>query len=189
MDLDGSNQKQLTSGKVEEGPSCSPDSKWVVYTAYETGKPTSWKISIEDGTPQQITDVACGGPQVSHDGKLVACATESPRGVMIFPFEGGKPVATVELPQDGWWDGSWTLDDRAIRYAMSDREANWGLYGTFNWWVQPIDGGSPKQLTFFKPDQPGATSSLGAAWSPDGKDLLYQHMEWKTDVVMMSGLR
>jgi hypothetical protein len=86
-------------------------------------------------------------------------------------------------------DGSWTLDDRAIRYAINNREANCGVYGTFNWWVQPINGGPPRQLTFFKPDQPGATSSLRAGWSPDGKDLLYSHFELKSDVVMMSGLK
>lgn len=37
MDIDGGNQKQLTFGAVERAPACSPDSKWVVYTAWETG--------------------------------------------------------------------------------------------------------------------------------------------------------
>ncbi|HSE36533.1 MAG TPA: protein kinase, partial [Blastocatellia bacterium] len=180
MDIDGGNQKQLTFGPVERAPGCSPDSKWVVYHGWETGKPAPWKISIEGDAPVQIADVLCFRPRVSHDGKLIACGTGAGQ-VLIFSFEGGHPVASVELPKGAMWDGSWTLDDRAIRYVISNRTQNYQIYGTANWWIQPIAGGPPKQLTFFKPDQLGATSRMEAAWSPDGKGLLYTHYEFRSD--------
>jgi eukaryotic-like serine/threonine-protein kinase len=188
MDIDGGNQKQLTFGPVEREPGCSPDSKWVVYHGWESGKPAPWKISIEGGAPVQIADVLCYRPKVSHDGKLIACGTGAGQ-VLIFSFEGGHPVASVELPKGAMWDGSWTLDNRAIRYVISNRTPNYQVYGTANWWIQPIDGGPPQQLTFFKPDQLGATSRMDAAWSPDGGDLLYCHQEFRSDMVMMSGFK
>ena len=187
MDIDGSNQRPLTLGAAERDPDCSPDSKWVVFTSWKTGKPTPWKVSVGGGTPDQITDVECSYPRVSHNGKLIACASGS--RVLIFSFDSGQPIATVELPEGAAWDGSWTPDDRALRYAISNRRQNYQFQGIANWWIQPIDGGAPKQLTFFKPDQLGATSWMRAAWSPDGKDLVYVRYEMKSDLVMMKGFK
>jgi Tol biopolymer transport system component len=182
MDIDGGNQKQLTFGAVEQVPSCSPNSKWVLFNAWDTGKATIWKIPVEGGTPQQITNIQCLTPLVSHDGKLIACI--SGERVMLFSFAGGQPIATLELPK-----GApaivigWTLDDRAIIYGKFSDDI-------VNFWIQPIDGSPPKQLTFFSPEQLAAPHSVGAdAWSPDGRDLLYSRLETKSDVVMMSGLK
>lgn len=181
MDIDGGNQKQLTFGQIERIPICSPDAKWVVYMAWESGKATMWKIPVEGGTPQEIIDVACGFPAFSHDGKLIACGSE--KRVLLFSFEQGQQVAIVEMPANAsQWIGSWTPDDRGIIYgAFSDR--------IVNYWIKPIDGSPPKQLTFFKPDQLAASGRLQAAWSPNGKDLLYSHYDRKSDVVMISGLK
>jgi eukaryotic-like serine/threonine-protein kinase len=181
MDIDGSNQKQMTFGQVERIPICSPDAEWVVYMAWESGKATMWKVPVEGGAPQEIIGLGCGFPAFSHDGKLIACGSE--KRVLIFSFEKGEQVAAVELPADAaQWIGSWTRDDRGIIYAVfSDRIANY--------WIKPIDGSVPKQLTFFTPDQLAASGRLQAVLSPNGKDLLYSHYDRKSDVVMITGLK
>jgi hypothetical protein len=103
----------------------------------------------------------------------------------MFSFEGGQPINAVELPQDahpvGWL--GWTLNDQAIIYGKF-------LDGVQNYWLQPIGGGRPKQLTFFNRDQRAMPRGYGReAWSPDGRDLLFAGGERRSDVVMMTGLK
>jgi serine/threonine protein kinase len=179
MDIDGGNQKQLTFGTGESFPSCSTD--WVVYKTVESGKDTVWKISLEGGTAQQIIDVRCNVPVVSHNGKLIACSALN--RMLIFSFNGGQPVATTDV---SWGPAplvGWTPDDQAVTYGKFSG-------GVANYWIQPIDGGPPKQLTFFKPDQLASSHGLSLpAWSPDGKDLLYTRYEKISDMVLVSGLK
>ena len=56
MDIDGGNQKQLTSGNLDWNPQVPPDNRWLVYTSGQSGQRSIWKVSIEGGSPQQITN-------------------------------------------------------------------------------------------------------------------------------------
>jgi Tol biopolymer transport system component len=185
MDIDGKNQIQLTDGVKTGHPDCSPDSKWVVYPASVSGKTTIWKVSIEGGAPYEISDLACDNPAVSHDGRMIACMSDTHQR-LILPFDGGHAIATIELRvRPGFVSGipRWMPDDRALMYAdFSD--------GVMNFWIKPIEGGQEKQLTYFRPDQVAASHGvLGYAWSPEGKDLLYARYERKSDMVMISGFK
>lgn len=53
-----------------------------------------------------------------------------------------------------------------------------------NIWSQPIDGGTPKQLTNFTGD--GITSF---DFSRDGKQIAFTRMTTTSDVVLISGFR
>jgi serine/threonine protein kinase/Tol biopolymer transport system component len=188
MDVDGGNQKQLTFGAIEGSPNCSPDSKWVVYNA---PKSTVWKASIEGGDPVQITDIACLTPAVSPDGRLIACVpprnntapTKNER--LIFPFDGGKPVITLDLPVPFSGSGLpvWTTDSRSLTY-VDFRD------GVANFWNKPIDGSPSQQLTNFRSDQTAAShGTLRYAWSPNGRDLAYTRYERKSDMLLIRDLR
>jgi Tol biopolymer transport system component len=187
MNIDGSNQKQLTFGTLERYPDCSPDSKWVVYNSWESGKATVWKISIEGGTPEQITDVACFSPVVSRNGNLIACDSgkSSPSQRLIIPSAGGKPVKMLDVPPGARGFPLWTSDGKALTYLVDTRE------GVTNIWSQTIDGSPPKQLTNFKPDQKAASSGMGPyAWSQDGKQLAFARDPGNlSDVVLIRDLR
>ena len=79
MNVDGSNHTRLTTGIGDSNPSISPDSKWVLFTNFAGARPTIWKVSIDGGTPQQITDHAAISGRVSPDGKsIIYTFAESP---------------------------------------------------------------------------------------------------------------
>ena len=182
MDLDGSNQKQLTGGYGDYGdyfPSCSPDSKWVLYQNNSNPVPTIWKVSIDGGDPVQLTDRFSVRPIVSPDGKLIAIRyindpSSRKFGTALIPFEGGEPVKLLDIPA---FAVRWSRDGRALHYAD-----NRG--GFSNLWSQPIDGGPPKQLTDFKSDR-----LFSFAWSTDGKKLAVSRGVNAQDVVLISNFR
>ncbi len=175
MDSDGSNVKQLTSGIAEVNPVVSPDGKWVVYqNITDLGL---WKISIDGGTPQLVTNKLASQASVSPDGKLLACRYReqdlSDFKLGIMDFASGQIVKSIDIPPT---DNTlrWSADGRAVLYA--ERRA-----GVANIWSQPIDGSAPKQLTNFKADQ-----IFGFDLSEDGKSLVLARGTVSTDVVLIA---
>ena len=53
-------------------------------------------------------------------------------------------------------------------------------------WVQPIDGGQPRQLTRFPADR---QEIWDFAWSADGKRLAVARGSIKNNILLMKGLR
>jgi eukaryotic-like serine/threonine-protein kinase len=183
MDADGRNPRQLTRGKGDHLPSLSPDGRWVVYSSYdESGKRTLWKVSIEGGEPLQLTHYTSNSPEVSPNGKSIACQMfdeETRRLVLaILPFEGGDPIMKFcDTPLPGHELLRWTPDGRALTYVVTDA-------GVSNIWLQPIDGGRPKQITNFKEDQ-----IFRIAWSPDGKNLAFDRGVTINNIILISEFR
>ena len=188
MDISGSNAKQLTSASNASWPHCSPDGRYVIYKSYQSGKRTLWKVGIEGGERSQIIDKYTGWPDVSPDGKSIACEywNEQPDSkikLAILPFEGGVPfkefywplgpALPVYLPRVI----SWTADGRAITYAD-----NSGSVG--NIWSQPIEGGEPRQLTNFQSER-----VFWFDWSKDGSQLAVARGVTVSDVVMITRIK
>jgi Tol biopolymer transport system component len=71
----------------------------------------------------------------------------------VMPFEGGEPTKIFDHPGDP----GWARDSKGLIY----QEAQGGVG---NLWLQPLDGGQPKQLTNFTSDQIARW-----AWSRDSK--------------------
>ena len=167
MDADGGHPKQLTNGIEDNGPQCSPDSRWVVYGGVVSGKAALWKVSIDGGNPVQLTNEDSDAPVVSPDGKWIACRywneqSDSPQRIAVIPFEGGEPIKLFDGPQPGPGGQRirWTPDGRAITYVETRG-------GVANIWSQSIDGGPARRLTDFK-DQ----LIFAHDWSYDGKQLV-----------------
>jgi serine/threonine protein kinase len=188
MDKDGSNLKQMTNGGGEAWPVCSPDGRWVMYVQLNQGKPTLWKIPLDGGTPVQLTDKFSGAPQISADGKLVACIyfdePSTSARLALISAEDGKPVKLFDIQPTAVLPNSlelgvirWTTDGKAITY-VDTRE------GVSNIWRQPLDGGKPVQLTDFKSDR-----ILSFDWSRDGKQLALGRGTKTNDVVLISSMK
>jgi len=182
MDIEGENQRQLTDGVFDFEPQCTSDGKWVVFVREDSGKPIVWKVPFDGGTPVSLTDAYSISPAVSPDSKLVACnyagEAENPTyKTALLPIEGGEPVRLFELPPNMPYQSfiHWTPDGRALTYA--------GIRGDAKIWLQPIDGGPPKELTDFKSD-----SIWYFDWSRDGKELACSRGGATSDVVLISGL-
>lgn len=149
MDLDGSHLKQLTTGsELDSSPVCSSDGRSVVFTSERSGKPSIWKIDIDGGSPVQVTTQVSEFPTISPDGKSIAYfytddANNQPR-LGLIPLEGGGPLKTIDLPRSVQPIAfAWMPDGRSIAYLDN-------ASGILNVWSQPVDGGSPEQLTNFK---------------------------------------
>jgi TolB protein len=177
MDSDGNNQKQLTNGIAEISPAISPDGRWIVYQ--DVSDPGLWKISIDGGAPAQLTNKLATQAAISPDGKLVACRYReqdlSPFGLGLIDFTSGQTVKVIDMPANDN-NFAWSADGRSVLFVQRRS-------GVSNLWSQPIDGGAPKQLTFFKSDL-----TFAFALSKDGKSLALSRGTVSNDVVLIADL-
>jgi serine/threonine protein kinase len=179
-DLNTGDQKQLTSGMSEEFPAVSADGKWVIYAATGSLKHTLWKVPIDGGEPTQLTDKLSSWPDVSPSGEKIACWFRAePRAnwqIAVIPIFGGDPEKVFDVPPnaDTWIPIRWMPDGRGISFvAIRD--------GVSNVWYQPLDGGAPKQVTYFPSDQ-----IFWFDWSNDGKQLACSRGRMLNDVVLIT---
>ena len=159
INIDGTNPMQLTKGKQNFGPRSSPDSKWVLYISNDSGKETIWRVPIDGGEAQPVVDAPSAGPDVSPDGKLIACwlqvSPDGPRKIGIVSWEDGKTIKTFEPMPQAALPPRWTSDGKALIYAATNK-------GVSNLWKQPVDGGPAEQITDFKSE-----TILGFDWAKD----------------------
>ena len=196
MAFDGSQPKQLTSGKDQEehGARVSPDGRWVVYASLSGGQERLWKMPIEGGSPIQLTDYTSSFPEVSPDGRFIACtlfdegAKPAHWRVAIVPFEGGQAIKVLKLPATA--DVSRAVSDgRAVAYVRWLNRGSAIAYvdrskGVSNIWSQALDGSPARQLTNF-------TSGLifNFEVSPDGKYIACARGSRTSDVILISDFR
>jgi serine/threonine protein kinase len=175
-DAAGENLKQLTHGKRDLYPLCSPDSKWVYYLDAATGQMA--RVPIDGGTAQKVTDLTVenffdispdGGTIAfatidhagDHEGKLALVATDTGKGRLL-KFER-EPVSVIHFSPDG----------TAVVYAVYTN-------GVDNLWRQPLDGSAGKQLTSFTSER-----ITDFHWSFDGKQLALVRGHNDSDVVLI----
>ncbi|HZE71908.1 MAG TPA: protein kinase [Pyrinomonadaceae bacterium] len=176
MDLDGSNVKQITNGIAEVNPTVTPDNKWIVYQNIDgLGL---WKVSLDGGKPERLSDKLVSQPALSPDGKLIACRYReqdlSPFQLGILSFETGQKVKAIDLPPTAntFATLQWAADGRSVLYIDTRG-------GVSNIWSQPLDGPA-KQLTNFRVDQ-----IFTFDWSRDGKQVLMARGNITNDVVLI----
>jgi serine/threonine protein kinase/Tol biopolymer transport system component len=164
---DGSSPKQLTFGTSESTwPAFSSDGKWVVYQHFEPNSPyLLWRVPIDGGTPEKMTDGVVMRPAISPDGKFIAFwynegQQDSRWKLKVAQFDGGATFNIFEVAPavQVQWDSPlrWTPDGQYLVYV--DHSG-----GIDNLWEQPIAGGAPKQLTKFDDSR-----ILAFDWLKDG---------------------
>src|SRR6185369_12541501 len=115
-------------------------------------------------------------PTVSPDNKLVAyfySDENSPLRIAVAAFEGGEPIKTFDLPPTGRHPLHWTPDGRSLAYIETKN-------GVSNIVAQPLNGGTPKQLTNFTADR-----IFWFDFSRDGKQLALSRGTVNSDVVLI----
>ena len=176
MDIDGRNQKRLVEIAEASPTSCSPDSKWVLFRDAQHW----WRVPVDGG--EKVPIPGYDWPAISPDGKSVAWLysneTES-FGIAIAPFEGGDPIRKIHLEAT---PGRTSFEDETK--VMWSRDGRALIFNTADLWLQPLHGGSPKQLTNFQGD-----TALWYDLSPDGQQLAVVRSTGSNDTVLINNNR
>jgi eukaryotic-like serine/threonine-protein kinase len=182
-DADGGNAKELTSGKFDYLPVCSPDAKTVLY---EDADGKLERVSLEGGASQQVAELEVFSRITpSPDGRWAAIvsarAGETKEKLVLVSLDSSQPPRFLEFerPRAEFivtaGDGAirFTADGKSIIYPVRDGD-------TDNLWLQHLDGSPGKQLTDFKSEL-----IRDFDYSFDGKQLAVIRGHRESDVVLM----
>ncbi|HTZ58394.1 MAG TPA: protein kinase [Acidobacteriaceae bacterium] len=181
MDASGGNFKQLSMGKVDQVPVCSPDGRWVLYEDVATGSHLM-KVPIDGGNAERMSEELVADFDISPDGKTVISATfghldEHIEKLTLTAIDSDQVLKTFkfEHPRDG-----------SIRFSPDGKDVVYPVRtsGVDNLWSQPLDGSPGKQITQFS-----AEHILDFRWSPDGSQLGLIRGHTDSDVVLIRDMQ
>jgi len=179
IDIDGRHPLELSHGKDGQA-SFTVDGQAIIFRSLNTSGANLFRVGIEGGEPQSLTDKISFDPNVSPDGKMIACGFRpepaAKTKLALIPIAGGEPRFISDQPAC-FGRLRWTPDGAAIAYAA--RQA-----GVGNIWIQPLDGSPSRQLTHWNP-----APIFSFDWSRDGKWLAYANGALTSDVVLITDTR
>jgi len=176
-DASGGNLKQLSNGKQDNYPVCSPDSRWVYYMDGGTGH--VMKVPIDGGAAEPITDLPITGFfDISPDGGTAVFATVDHAGgheekLALVETGAGKVPKMLKFERERTGLIRFSRDGKGIVYPVRENGAD-------NLWSQPLDGSPGKQLTAFTSEH-----LWDFHWSFDGKQLAFVRGHADSDVVLI----
>ncbi|CAN5149977.1 hypothetical protein BH20ACI2_BH20ACI2_22810 [soil metagenome] len=147
VDPDGSNRQQLTFGEsVQSDSTVSPDGRWIVYASHfldgDRARYSLQKIPSEGGDPVLLLNESCRTPHFSPDGRMISCIDKEL--IRVVSFENGETLKTFKTAGTPILNSGsrWTPDGQNLAYRVHEKDV-------VNLWLQPVDGGVPRQLTNF----------------------------------------
>ena len=169
MNSDGGGRQRLTSDThFEEGPTVSPDGRYVVFRSNRPdGAATMrlWRTDIDGGNPVQLAARADAAPHISPDGRWVLYSIRSVSEKMTslwkVSIDGGEPVRVTDYPS-GWDDSSYSPDGKWIGCYFSGEQMG-ARYG-----IIPASGGRPLRHFYF----PGFQYQF-VRWTADSRHLSF----------------
>jgi len=176
MDLNGTNQKQLTTGVNDQEPTCNREGKWVYYVDNVDNRYVK-RVPVDGGSPETVVKFSIFMFALSPDGKEIASLEVRPLDHKLM-----LRIDNVETHQMTYSD----IDQRALpdnlAFAPDGKSVVYGIRerGVDNLWEQPLDGKSRRQLTHFKKDK-----IFRFAFSPDGSKIALECGEVESDAVML----
>lgn len=168
MKPDGSGRRQVTLmndylGGID-GPAWHPKGDRITFTAYRTGKPQIWSLTLASSRWQQLTEVGGGAydPDWAPSGEALAfAARDSGRSdVWIIALPDGVPQ---QVTRDGLSRSPvWSPDGKVLSFLS-------GQGGKFDIWATPVEktpegafqAGTPKRVT----QGLGADPAGGLSWT------------------------
>src|SRR5712671_983006 len=175
-DGSGGNLKQLSNNNDDGNPVCSPDSTFVLY---RDGNDTLWKVPVEGGTSQKLSDLGIASTYgISPDGKAAAFATlqhlgEHQEKLALVDTTTAQTTKLLDFQQPNNGAVRFSTDGKAAVYPVRVR-------GVDNLWLQPLDASPGKQITDFK-----AEHIYDFHWSFDGSKLALIRGHTDADVVLI----
>jgi eukaryotic-like serine/threonine-protein kinase len=179
-DLVRDQEKEISSGRFDWSPVCSPDGTWAAYIARESNQGKVMRVSTMGGQPVAIYTVGHAAfPTISNDGKYIAFqvnTADKKNQFVVVPAEGGAPVHQVEVsPESDLM--RMARDGNGFSYVLHDGDVD-------NLWFQSFADGHARQLTHFASDH-----IYSYAFSRDGKRFALTRGSDRQDAVMLSNFR
>jgi len=174
--LDGTDQKQLTTGQNEQEPACNQDGSWVYYIDNGDNRHVK-RVSMEGGSPETVAQNAVAVFGLSPDGKQVVSleVRELDHRLMLRLDSTDTHQMTFHDIDQRALPGPliFVPDGKGVVYTVREK-------GVDNLWVQPLDGGTFHPLTHFTKDR-----ILRVEFSQDGKQICVEHGEIESDAVLL----
>lgn len=158
-------RQQLTNGGGEYEAQFTPDGRWVVYVTKDGGAQAAvWKVPATGGAAVRLTaeQTENPSPAISPDGKLLAYYKGlglQHKRIEVLTWDRLQLKQSFAVKRTAYLL-RWRPDGRALTFANTENEVT-------NLWQQPLKGGPPQQITFFKTDEIGQFD-----WSRDGRYLI-----------------
>jgi Tol biopolymer transport system component len=177
VDASGGNLKQLSNGKVDQFPLCSPDGRWVIYEDAVGGN-RLMKVPIDGGAAENISDQLAAAFDISPDSKTIAVAAFGHLGehvemLVLTSIDSNRALKTLQFERPRTGPVRFSHDGKSVVYSF--RHA-----GVDDLWSQPLDGSPGKQLTDFKSEHINDFH-----WSFDGSKLGVIRGHTDSDVVLI----
>jgi serine/threonine protein kinase len=174
--LDGSDQRQLTSGLSDQEPTCAKSGPWVYYLDTNDNGYLK-RVSVDGGPPETVVNFSMGSYALSPDGKNVASleVRELDHKLMLrMDSTEAHRMVYHDIDQRALPEGlAFAPDGKAVVYVVREK-------GVDNLWSQPLDGSASKRLTHFPKEK-----IIRFAFSPDGSQLAIERGEKEADVVLL----
>jgi serine/threonine protein kinase/WD40 repeat protein len=176
MNMDGSDQRQLTSGLSDHTPTCSKDGHWVYYVDNNDNRYLK-RVPIDGGRPETTVNFSLGYYALSPDGKQVASleVRELDHKMMLrLDSTEAHHMVYHDMDQRALEEGlAFSPDGKAVVYVVREK-------GVDNLWAQSLDGSAAKPLTHFTADK-----IFRFNYSPDGSQIAIERGESESDVVLL----
>jgi Tol biopolymer transport system component len=132
---------------------------------------TTDRIRVRQSLSEPVQNV-----EVSPDGQWIAYPSRegNQNVIAVCDLAMCSSRRTFSAPVVRW---RWTWDSKALAYVDAETQSDL--------WIQPLDGGAPRQLTHFAPD---GNQIWDFDWDADGRRLAVARGKTSTDIVLFRGL-
>ncbi len=177
MDASGGNFKQLSFGKLDQHPQCTPDGRFVVYQN-QLDDGALMRVPIDGGDAVRISKEIVTDFAISPDGKRLVYGgfehvDDHKERLLLTNIDSGMVERSLDFQQPRSGHLQYSPDGSAAVYPFRTGNAE-------NLWSQPLDGSPGKQLTQFTSEHIGPFH-----WSMDGKQLAIVRGHVESDVVLI----
>jgi len=173
---DGTGLIQVSDGKNDEFPACSPDGKTVFYIDFVN---RALMRVPPGGKPEAVleTEVLQAGFAIARDGNTAVIGTydfkASKPNISLISLTSGQITRTFEYDPRHNGNMQFSPDGKGIIYPIRDK-------GVDNLWLRPLDGGAGHQITDYT-----SLRIYSYQWSPDGKRLALVRGDSPSDLVLI----
>jgi dipeptidyl aminopeptidase/acylaminoacyl peptidase len=181
MNVDGTNQVQLTKRDGGHPAFVTPDGKWVYFES--NLHQTLWRVSTEGGDETEVSKALIRRPAFSRDGKFVAYfyrdETDNRLKIGVMLVESRTVSRIFALPDNTYYRGSiaWKNDNESFYYVTINGSQN-------SLWLQSLKNTPPQLIGNL-----GSDEIPYLALSPDENTFVFIRGKYTREAVLIEGLK